>query len=155
MESTGHKIIALNKKARHDYAIEDSCEAGIALTGTEVKSVRRNRLNLKDSYARVKNGELWLIGMHISPYEQGNIHNHDPLRDRKLLMHAREIERLRKVTQERGKTLVPLSVYLKRGNVKIELGIAHGKHLYDKRDDIMERQDRRDMERAAKKAVRE
>lgn len=145
------KIIAKNKKARHNYVILSSFEAGIVLKGTEVKSMRENLLNLTDSYARVKEGELWLIGMHISPYEKGNIHNHDPQRIRKLLMHSREIVRLRKNIDEKGLTLVPLSVYLKNGRVKVELGLVRGKHLYDKREDYITRAAQREMERAKKR----
>jgi len=148
------KIIAKNKKSRYDYFILSIHEAGIVLQGTEVKSIRENRLNFKDSYARVKNGELWLIGMHISPYEKGNIYNHDPLRTRKLLMHNREIERLRKNSAEKGLTLVPLSIYLKNSRVKVELGLAKSKHLYDKREDKATRQAKREMERALKKIIR-
>jgi SsrA-binding protein len=149
MEKT--KFIAQNRKARHDYFILDSLEAGIVLQGTEVKSLREGRVNLKDSYARIKDGELWLIGMHISPYEQGNIFNHDPERTRKLLMHTREIEKLRRNTEEKGLTLVPLSLYFKEGRVKVELGLAKGKHTYDKREDTAEREAKREMDRARKK----
>jgi SsrA-binding protein len=145
------KIIARNKRARHDFSIISTWEAGIVLQGTEVKSLRNGLLNFKDSYARIKNGELWLIGMHISPYEKGNIYNHDPLRTRKLLLHAREIERLRKNIEEKGLTIVPLSLYLKKGKVKVELGLARGKHLYDKREDTAAQSAKRDMERARKK----
>ncbi len=148
------KVIAKNKKARHDYFILSNHEAGIVLKGTEVKSIRENRLNLKDSYARVNDGELWVIGMHISPYEKGNIYNHDPLRPRKLLMHSSEIECLRKSIEEKGLTLMPLSVYLKNGRVKVELGLAKGKHLYDKREDKATRDAKREMERALKKAAK-
>jgi len=144
------KPVARNKKARHEYFILDTFEAGIVLQGTEVKSIREGRLNFLDSYAAVKNGELWLFGLHISPYEQGNIHNHDPLRTRKLLMHAREIERLRKHSDEKGLTLVPLSVYFRKGIAKVEIGLAKGKHLYDKRRDAAERDARREMDRARK-----
>jgi SsrA-binding protein len=147
------KIIAHNKKSQHDYFILSKHEAGIVLTGTEVKSIRENRLNLKDSYAQIKNGELWLIGMHISPYEKGNIYNHDPLRTRKLLMRKREIERLRRSIEEKGLTLVPLSIYLKKGRVKIELAVAKGKHLYDKREDKAAREAKREIERARKRNV--
>ena len=148
------KVIAKNKKSRHDYFILSTYETGIALQGTEVKSIRENRLNFKDSYARVKNNELWLIGLHISPYEKGNIYNHDPLRPRKLLMHSREIERLRRDTEEKGLTLLPLSIYLKNSRVKVELGIARGKHLYDKREDKATRDAKREMERAMKKDIK-
>ena len=145
------KAIVKNKKARHDYFILSTYEAGIVLKGTEVKSIRETRINFKDSYVRVQDGELWLIGMHISPYEKGNIYNHDPLRTRKLLMHSREIERLRRNLEEKGLTLIPLSLYLKNGRVKLELGLAKGKHLHDKRDDKATRDAKREMERALKK----
>ena len=148
------KVIAKNKKSRHDYFILSTYETGIVLKGTEVKSIRENRINFTDSYARVKDGELWLIGMHISPYEKGNIFNHDPLRPRKLLMHSREIERLRRNTEEKGLTLVPLSIYLKNGRVKVEIGLAKGKRLYDKREDKATREAKREVERALKKDMR-
>ncbi len=148
------KVIAKNKKSLHDYFILSKYEAGIALQGTEVKSIRENRLNFMDSYARVKDGELWLIGMHISPYEKGNIYNHDPLRTRKLLMHSGEIERLRKNVEEKGLTIVPLSIYLKKGHIKVELGLAKGKRLYDKREDNKTHTAKREMEHVLKKAFR-
>jgi SsrA-binding protein len=144
--------ITQNRKARHDFFILSTQEAGIALQGTEVKSLREGRLNLKDSYAKVKNGEVFLIGMHISPYEQGNINNHDPERVRKLLLHSREIERLRKNIEEKGLTVVPLSLYFKNGRVKVELALAKGKHSYDKRADNAERDAVREMDRARKNA---
>jgi SsrA-binding protein len=147
------KIIAQNKKARHDYFILSKYEAGIALKGTEVKSIRQGHVNLKDSYARVMDNELWLIGVHISPYEQGNIYNHDPLRNRKLLLHSSEIERLRKSIEEKGLTIVPLSLYFNGGRVKVELGLARGKHLYDKREDKAAREAKREMDRARKKVA--
>lgn len=150
----GIKIAAQNRKARHDYFIEDTYECGIALQGTEVKSIRKGALNLKDSYAHVKNGELFLIGMHISPYEQGNIYNHDPFRTRKLLAHAREIRKLHELSQKEGFSLVPLSVYFKDGKVKVELAVAKGKKLYDKRASIAERDADRDMDRNIKKQYR-
>ena len=142
------KVISTNRKARHDYHIEETYEAGIVLTGTEVKSVRNTRVNLKDSYAKVENGEVFLYNMHISPYEQGNRFNHEPLRIRKLLMHKAEIEQLAGKINEKGYALVPLKIYLGRGRVKIELGLARGKKLYDKRRDIAERDSKREMERA-------
>jgi SsrA-binding protein len=150
----GIKIAAQNRKARHDYFIEDTYECGIALLGTEVKSIRKGSLNLKDSYAQVKNGELFLIGMHVSPYEQGNIYNHDPFRTRKLLAHAREIKKLNSLSQADGYSLVPLSVYFKDGKVKVELAVAKGKKLYDKRASIAERDADRDMDRNIKKQYR-
>ena len=148
MKPTGIKLVAQNKKAYHDYHIEETFEAGIALTGTEVKSLRAGRVNLRDSYAAVEKGELFLIGMHISPYEQGNIFNHDPLRPRKLLMHAREIRRLYGKVQMAGYTLVPTKLYLKDGRVKVEIGLAKGKTTYDKRQTLREQQDRREADRA-------
>ena len=150
----GIKVAAQNRKARHDYFIEDTYECGIALQGTEVKSIRKGALNLKDSYAQVKNGELFLHGMHISPYEQGNIYNHDPFRTRKLLAHAREIRKLNALSQADGYSLVPLSVYFRDGKVKVELAVAKGKKLYDKRASIADRDAGRDIERVLKKQVR-
>jgi SsrA-binding protein len=147
------KIVAKNKKARHDYHILETHEAGIALTGTEVKSVRNGKITLTDSHARVRHGELWLLGTHISPYEQGNIFNQDPLRERKLLMHKREIEKLRRSIEEKGLTLIPLAVYFREGRVKIELGLAKGKKLYDKREDQISRDAKREKDRARKKAA--
>jgi len=141
------KVISTNRKARHDYHIEESYEAGIVLTGTEVKSVRGARVNLKDSYARIENGEIFLYNMHISPYEQGNRFNHDPVRIRKLLMHKIEINRLTGKINEKGYALIPLKIYLKSGLVKVELGLARGKKLYDKRRDIAERDSKREIER--------
>jgi SsrA-binding protein len=149
-EKTAAKVLAKNRKARHLYNIVETFESGIALQGTEVKSVRDARVNLKDSYARVENGELFLYNMHISPYTHGNRFNHEPLRPRKLLMHRREINRLGGYVQEKGLTLVPLSLYLRRGKVKVELALARGKRDYDKRQDIAERDAKREMERAFK-----
>lgn len=146
----GIKVLAQNKKARHDYFIQDTLECGIALQGTEVKSIRNGQLNLKDSYAQVKNGELLLVGMHVSPYAQGNIYNHDPFRTRKLLAHKREIVRLGREQQTEGMSLVPLSLYLKDGKVKVELAVAKGKKLYDKRHTIAARDAGREMERRMK-----
>lgn len=142
------KNIATNRKARHDYHVEEVFEAGIVLTGTEVKSVRQARVNLRDSFARVENNELFLYNMHISPYEAGNRFNHEPMRVRKLLMHRREIARLLGKTREKGLALVPLRIYLRGGLVKVELGLARGKKLYDKRRDIAERDSKREAERA-------
>ena len=146
----GIQVLAQNKKARHDYFIEDTLECGIALQGTEVKSIRNGQFNLKDSYAQVKNGELLLVGMHVSPYAQGNIYNHDPFRTRKLLAHKREIVRLGREQQTEGMSLVPLSLYLKDGKVKVELAVAKGKKLYDKRHSIAARDAGREMERRMK-----
>lgn len=142
------KVITENRRARHDYFIEDTMEAGIVLQGTEVKSLRLGRVNLKDSFARVEKGEVFLYSMHISPYEQGNRFNHDPLRTRKLLMHRVEIRRLAGKVKEKGYALIPLKIYLKRGLVKVELALARGKKLYDKRQAIAERDSRREIERA-------
>lgn len=144
------KIFAQNRKARHDFHIEEVFEAGIALQGTEVKSIKEGRANLKDSYARVEKGELFLYNMHVSPYDQGNIFNHEPLRTRKLLMHKREIKRLIGLTREKGYTLVPLRLYLKNGKIKVELGLAKGKRQYDKRKALKEKTVDREIEKALK-----
>jgi SsrA-binding protein len=144
----GVKIIAQNRKARHDYFIEDTYEAGIVLTGTEVKSVRAGKVNLKDCYAAVRNGEIFVVGMHISPYEKGNIFNRDPMRERKLLLNRQEIGRLHGLTQKQGFALIPTQLYLKNNLVKMELAVAKGKKLYDKRHDAAERDAEREMERA-------
>lgn len=144
------KIITQNKKAYHDYFIEDTYECGISLAGTEVKSVRLGHVNLKDSFASLKNGEAVLIGMHISPYEKGNIFNKDPLRDRKLLMHKYEIRRLIGKIKEDGYSLVPLKVYLKGSKVKVEIALAKGKKNYDKRNAIAEKEAKRRMNRKIK-----
>lgn len=146
----GTKLIAQNRKARHDYFIEDTLECGMELCGTEVKSIRKGACNLRDSYAQVKNGELFLVGMHVSPYEQGNIFNRDPFRTRRLLAHKREILRLNKAAQADGMSLIPLSLYLKDGRVKLELAVAKGKKLYDKRHVIAERDAGREMDRRMK-----
>ena len=146
------KIVAQNKKARHDYFIEETYEAGIELSGTEVKSIRAGKVNLKESYVDIKDGEIFVVGMHISPYEQGNIFNRDPLRTRKLLMHKKEILKLFGQTQEKGLTLIPLSLYLKHSRVKMELALARGKKLYDKRADIAKRDANRNIDRAMKDA---
>jgi len=148
MARDGIKIIAQNKKARHDYFIEETYEAGMVLIGTEVKSIRLGRVNLKDSYADVKDGEIYVHNMHISPYEQGNIFNRDPLRDRKLLLNRREINKLIGYIQQRGYSLIPLQIYLSHGLVKMQLAVAKGKKLYDKRRDMAKRDAKRDMERA-------
>ncbi|MDD4659029.1 MAG: SsrA-binding protein SmpB [Eubacteriales bacterium] len=142
------KVIAENRKARHEYHIEDVIEAGLVLQGTEVKSIRGRRVNLKDSFAKVENNEVFLYGMHISPYEQGNRFNHDPLRVRKLLLNRSEIRRLIGITREKGMALIPLRLYFRRGRVKLELAVARGKKLYDKRQDLAERSAQRDIERA-------
>jgi SsrA-binding protein len=145
------KIVANNKKARHDYFIEESYEAGIVLTGTEIKSLRGGRVNLKESYARVDRGELILYGMHISPYEHGNRFNPDPIRPRKLLLHRQEIRKLIGYTTLKGLTIVPLSVYInERGLAKMEIAVARGKKLYDKRDDMASRAADRHMQQSIK-----
>ena len=144
------KIIAQNKKARHDYFVDETYEAGIALFGTEVKSIRAGAVNLKDSYCSIKNGELFVIGMHISPYEKGNIFNREPLREKKLLMHKREIMKLHGLMAQKGFTLVPLSLYFSGKNVKVELGLCRGKKLYDKRDTDARREADREMDRRMK-----
>jgi SsrA-binding protein len=148
MKPVGTKLIAQNKKAYHDYHIEETLEAGIALTGTEVKSLRDGRVNLRDSYAQVENGELWLMGVHISPYEQGNIFNHDPLRNRKLLVHRRELLRFYGKVRVAGYTLVPTKMYFKDGRAKVEIALAKGKATHDKRDTLAKKEAQRDMERA-------
>ena len=148
------KSVANNRKAYHDYFIEDKYEAGIELAGTEVKSIRQGNVNLKDAFAIVKDGEMMVYGMHISPYEKGNIFNKDPLRPRKLLMHKREILRLHAKVKQDGYALVPLSVYFKGARVKVELGLAKGKKLYDKRDAAAARDAKREMDRAKKDRTR-
>lgn len=140
VEEQGIKPVATNRRARHEFWIEETHEAGLVLTGTEVKSLREGRVNLADAFARVDGGEVWLHHLHISPYAQGNIHNHDPLRTRKLLLHRREILRLRSKTERKGYTLVPLRLYFRRGVAKVELAVARGRHLYDRRDRIAERE---------------
>ncbi|MBQ4322757.1 MAG: SsrA-binding protein SmpB [Clostridia bacterium] len=142
------KVLANNKKAYHDYFVEEKFEAGISLAGTEVKSIRLGRLNLKDSYCSVKNGEMILQGLHISPYEKGNIFNKDPLRDRKLLMHRKEIDRLFGKVKQDGYSIIPLQVYLKGPYVKVEIGLCKGKKLYDKRESAAKESAKRDMERS-------
>jgi len=144
------KNFAQNRKAFHDYYLEETCEAGIVLTGTEVKSIRAGKVNLKDSYARVENGELFVYNMHISPYEQGNRFNHEPLRIRKLLLHRREIIRLLSLTREKGYTLIPTKLYADRGLVKLELALARGKKQYDKREVLAEKEAKREVARALK-----
>lgn len=146
----GKKIIAQNKKAYHDFFIDETFEAGIALYGTEVKSVRGGKVNLKDSYCRIEEGEIFAYGIHISPYEQGNIFNREPLRPKKLLMHKREINRLFGTVTQKGLTLIPLSLYFSGSHVKCELGLCRGKKLYDKRDTEAKKQADRDIERGAK-----
>lgn len=149
-DKTGTKLIAPNKKARHDYFVMETYEAGIELFGTEVKSIRRGQVNLKDSYCYVDKGELFVSGMHISPYEQGNIFNKDPMRIRRLLMHKKEINKLLGLVTQQGLTLVPLSMYFRGSRVKLEVGLCKGKKLYDKRDSEAARQAGRDIERSMK-----
>ena len=146
--------LAENRKARHDYFVEETMEAGIALVGTEVKSIRGGKCNLKDCYADVKKGEIFILNMHISPYEQGNIFNVDPLRERKLLLHKEQIGRLAGLVSRDVYTLVPLSLYLKNGRVKVALGICKGKKNYDKRDSMLEKAHKRDIERQMKERNR-
>ena len=145
-----NKIIAQNKKAWHDYFVDEKYEAGIALFGTEVKSVRQGAVNLKDSYCSFEKGEMFVVGMHISPYEQGNIFNREPLRERKLLMHRREILKLQGLVQQKGYTIVPLSLYFSGSHVKVEVGLCRGKKLYDKRETNAKREADRDMDRHMK-----
>ncbi len=148
--SENTKVVGRNRKAYHEYHIEEKYEAGIALTGTEVKSVRDSRINLREGYVRVYNGELFLHNVHISTYEQGNRYNHEPLRIRKLLMHRREINRLYGKMKEKGYTIIPLQAYIRQGLIKIEVGLARGKKLYDKRASIAEKTAKREMERVFK-----
>ena len=150
MAGEGKKIIAVNRKARHDYFVEDTYEAGIALFGTEVKSVRAGQVNLKDSYCRVIDGELYALGVHISPYEKGNIFNKDPMRQKKLLMHKREILKLQQYTTRDSYTLVPLSLYFSGSNVKMEVGLCKGKKLWDKRESTAKAESGREIEREMK-----
>ena len=150
MEKRGVKIAAQNRKAHHDYFVEDKFEAGIELFGTEVKSIRAGTLNLKDSWCSIKDGEIFVNGMHISPYEKGNIFNRDPVRVRRLLMHKREIAKLHALVKQDGYALVPLSVYFKDARVKVEVGLCKGKKNYDKRDSMARRDAQREMDRAMK-----
>jgi SsrA-binding protein len=149
------KQVAANRKAMHDYTIEDAYEAGVVLTGTEIKSVRAGRVNLRDGYVQIKDGEAWLLNVHISPYDFGNRENHEPKRERKLLLHRQEIRRLQSKVNERGWTIVPLRVYLKEGRAKVEIALARGKRLYDKRDAVAERDMDRELQRAVKDWDRE
>jgi len=150
-KDASEKLFATNKKAFHDYFILDKVEAGIVLVGTEVKSIREARINLKDGYATIRQGEAFLLNCHISPYSHGNRQNHDPIRTRKLLLHQKEIRKLIGKTQEKGLTLVPLRVYLRRGKIKVELGVARGKKLHDKR----ETERRKEMDQEARAAMRQ
>lgn len=154
MPKENTKTIAQNKKAFHDYFVIESMEAGIELCGTEVKSISNGRVNLKDSWCSIDDGELYIKGMHISPYEQGNIFNRDPMRVRRLLMHKREIMRLFGTVKQDGYSLIPLSLYFKGSKVKVQLGLCKGKKLYDKREDMAARDAKRDMQRAIKERSR-
>ena len=144
------KIVAQNRKAFHDYSIEETVEAGIVLTGTEVKSLREGKANLKDSYVLIKDGEVLLLNCHISPYTHGNIMNHDPLRTRKLLLHKKEIARIQAKALQKGYSLIPLKIYFKESRAKVEIGLARGKKMYEKRDSIKKREADREIERALK-----
>ena len=148
------KVIATNRKAYHDYHIEETHEAGLVLTGSEIKSIRAGRVNLRDSYAQIKDGELWLIDTHIAPYDQASRQNHEPRRDRKLLMHRREINRLAAKVQAKGYTIVPLRLYLKNNLAKVEIALVRGKKLYDKREAIAQREAQRQIDRAVKERYR-
>ena len=152
--ANNNKTLVENRKARHDYFVEEAMEAGIALVGTEVKSIRKGRANIKEAYAQVVNGEIIIYGMHISPYEEGNIFNVDPLRPKKLLLHKAEIRIIEGMLNQQGLTLIPLSMYLKNGRVKINLGICKGKKNYDKRDAMLEKAHKRDIERQMKEKNR-
>lgn len=147
-------VVTVNRQAYHDYFVEDTFEAGIALTGTEVKSIRAGRVSLRGAYARIKDGEVWLEGVHIAVYEQGTYMNHDPLRARRLLLHRREIDRLVGRIQTKGLTLVPLKLYFKDNRVKVELGLSRGKKLYDKRESIKQRESQRELARVVKQSNR-
>ena len=148
MPQKGVKIVIQNRKARHDYFVLETWEAGLELKGTEVKSIRLGQCNLKDSYAAVKNGEMFVYGMHISPYEKGSYFNTDPMRPKRLLMHKQEIRKANQNVMQKGLALIPLSVYLKDGRMKMELALCKGKKLYDKRDDLAKRDAKRDIERS-------
>lgn len=147
------KVLARNRRAFHEYTVEEKIEVGIVLQGTEVKSMRRGKFSFADAYGRVKEGELWLVGLHISEYTHGNLFNHDPVRNRKLLCHGEEIDRLRRRVEEKGFTLVPLEFYLKQGLIKLELGICRGKKLYDKRESLKEKDQKREMDRAMRQGL--
>lgn len=144
----GIKIVAQNRKAWHDYFIEEKYECGIALFGTEVKSIRQGRVNLKESWAQIRKGEVWVEGMHISPYEQGNIYNRDPLRAKKLLLHRSEIRKLDSLVMRQGFTMIPLELYFRDGRVKVQLGLCKGKQLHDKRDSMAKKDSDREIQRA-------
>ena len=147
---TGERVVCTNRKARHEYFMEEVIEAGLVLKGTEVKSLRAGKGSLQEAYARLKKGEVWLCQFHIPAYDQGSIWNEDPVRERKLLLHRREISRLEKASERQGATIVPMKVYFHHGRVKIALGVAQGKKAHDKRDDIKKRDQQRDIDRAMK-----
>ncbi len=147
----GERTVTTNRQAFHDYFVEESLEAGIVLTGTEIKSIRDGKVNLRGAFARVRNGELWLEGMHIAPYEQGTYMNHEPMRVRKLLVHRRQLHHLMDQVQVKGLTLIPLKLYFKGSIVKVEVGVCRGKKLYDKREDIAKRDAERDIARAVRR----
>ncbi|PIC85082.1 MULTISPECIES: SsrA-binding protein SmpB [unclassified Sporosarcina] len=144
------KVLAVNKKANFDYAIEETIEAGIVLKGTEIKSIRKGKVQLRDAFILIRNNEAWLSNMHISPYEQGNIHNHDPVRVRKLLLHKKQIASLAGTMKEQGYSIIPLKMYIKNGFAKVLIGVGKGKKLYDKRQDLKEKEHKRDMQRVFK-----
>jgi len=148
------KTVAINRRARHEYEVDETLEAGLVLSGTEIKSIRAGRVNLAEAYARIEHGEAWLIGAHIAPYEQGNRNNHEPTRTRKLLMHRDQIAELVGRTQAKGYTLVPLKLYIRNGMAKLELGVARGKKAHDKRRAIAERDMRRELERTTKERIK-
>ncbi|QGH34155.1 SsrA-binding protein SmpB [Gracilibacillus salitolerans] len=150
MGKNNGRVIAQNKKANHDYFIEETFEAGLVLQGTEIKSIRAGRVNLKDSFATIKQGEAYINNMHISPYEQGNRYNHEPTRARKLLLHRKQIDRLIGESQQAGYSIIPLKVYIKNGFAKVLIGLGKGKKKYDKREDLKQKQAKRDMDRAIK-----
>ncbi len=151
---SGDRLITTNRRAYHDYFVEETLEAGVALVGSEIKSIRAGQVQLRDSYVAIRDGEAWLIGMHIAGYSQASYQDHDPRRDRKLLLHRQEIKRWRAKTEQRGYTIVPLKVYLKDNRAKIEIGLARGKHTYDKREAIARRDSERDLRRALKEERR-
>lgn len=153
MAENEQRVVISNRKARHDYHILDTFEAGMSLKGTEVKSLRKGNANLQDSYAVLKNGEVWLLGLHISPYEQGNINNHEPRRNRKLLLHRKQIRKLMGNVREKGLSLIPLSIYFKGPHAKVELALAQGKKQYDKREAIARREAERDLRQRLKRSI--
>ena len=150
----GDKIITKNRKAFYDFLIEDSIEAGLVLTGTEIKSIRQGKVNIRDAYARPQNGELWLMNAHVAQYKEGNRYNHDPIRPRKLLLHKKELRLLSAAVERKGLTLVPLKMYLKNGRAKVEIGVAKGKKLHDKRKSVIKRETDREIEKAVKSGRR-